>query len=75
VSNLDDYGGWRELLSALAGGSDISAGAARVMLGAILSDEATDAQVASFIMAMQIKGATADERTPRPVAAARDGGR
>ncbi len=63
MSNLDDYGGWRELLSALASGSDISAGAARVMLGAILSDEATDAQVASFIMAMQIKGATADELT------------
>lgn len=61
VNHLDDYGGWRELLSTLASGQDISSGAARVMLRAILSDEATDAQVASFIMAMQIKGATADE--------------
>ena len=61
MNRLDDYGGWRKLLSALAAGADISGGAARAMLGAILSDQAGDAQVASFIMAMQIKGATADE--------------
>ena len=61
MSSLSDYGGWRELLSALAAGRNISAGAARAMLQSILSAEATNAQVASFIMAMQIKGATADE--------------
>lgn len=61
MNELDNYGGWRELLSALAGGHDISGGAAQVMLRSVLADEATDAQVASFIMAMQIKGATADE--------------
>ena len=55
MTTLDDYGGWPGVLGTLAAGRDIGPGEARAALGAILAGEATDAQVAVFIVALRIK--------------------
>lgn len=61
--SLDDYGGWKAVLSDLVAGVDLTPGAARAALGAILADEATDAQVAGFIIALGMKGGSVPELT------------
>lgn len=61
MTTLDDYGGWPGILGTLAAGRDIGAGEARAALGSILAGEATDAQVAAFIVALRIKGAAVGE--------------
>ncbi|HCB34201.1 MAG TPA: anthranilate phosphoribosyltransferase [Acidimicrobiaceae bacterium] len=60
---LADYGGWPAVLSDLVAGVDLSAGAARAALAAILADEATDAQLAGFIVALGMKGGSVPELT------------
>jgi len=61
VSNLDEHGGWSQMLGALTEGEAIGADAARSALGAILAGGATDAQIAGFIVALRAKGETAEE--------------
>ena len=61
MSTLDEHGGWPGVLGALTGGEPIGADAARAALGAVLAGEATDAQIAGFIVAMKSKGETAEE--------------
>ena len=61
MTTLDDHGGWPGVLGTLAAGRDIGAGEARAALGAILAAEATDAQVAAFIVALRIKGPAVGE--------------
>lgn len=61
MTTLDDYGGWPGVLGTLAAGRDIGPGEARAALGSILADEATDAQVAAFIVALRLKGPAAGE--------------
>lgn len=63
MTTLDDHGGWPALLATLAAGRDISANEARAALGAILAGEgeATDAQVAAFIIALRLKGPAVGE--------------
>ncbi|MYH76186.1 MAG: anthranilate phosphoribosyltransferase [Acidimicrobiaceae bacterium] len=61
MTTLDDYGGWPGILAILAAGRDIGTGEARAALGAILAGEATDAQIAAFIVALRIKGAAVGE--------------
>ena len=61
MTTLDDHGGWPGVLATLAAGRDISAGEAQAALGAILADEATDAQVAAFIVALRLKGPAVGE--------------
>ena len=61
MTTLDEYGGWAEVLATLAAGRDISAGEARAALGAILAGEATDAQIAAFIVALRLKGPAVGE--------------
>ena len=58
---VDEHGGWPRILAALTSGEPIGADAARAALGAILAGEATDAQIAGFIVAMKSKGETAEE--------------
>ena len=58
---LDEHGGWPQILGALTGGEPIGADAARAALGAILDGEATDAQIAGFVVALRAKGETAEE--------------
>ena len=60
-SLLGDYGGWPGVLATLAAGRDIGPGEARAALGAILAGEATDAQVAAFIVALRLKGPAVGE--------------
>ena len=61
MTTLDDYGGWPGILGTLAAGRDIGVGEARAALGSILAGEATDAQVAAFIVALRIKGPAVGE--------------
>ena len=61
MTTLDNYGGWPGVLAALAAGRDIGPGEARAALGAILAGEATDAQVAAFIVALRLKGPAVGE--------------
>ena len=58
---VDEHGGWPRILAALTGGEPIGAAVARAALGAILAGEATDAQIAGFIVALRAKGETAEE--------------
>ena len=61
MTTLDTYGGWPGVLATLAAGRDIGPGEARAALGAILAGEATDAQVAAFIVALRLKGPAVGE--------------
>lgn len=60
---LDAFGGWQGVLSDLVAGIDLTPRAARAALGAILADQATDAQVAGFIIALGMKGGSVPELT------------
>ena len=60
---LEAYGGWPGVLGDLIAGVDLTPGAARAALGAILSNNATDAQVAGFIIALGMKGGSVPELT------------
>lgn len=61
MSIVAEHGGWPQMLNTLTGGETIGADAARAALGAILAGEATDAQIAGFIVALKSKGETAEE--------------
>ncbi len=61
--SLQDHGGWPAVLNALSDGHDLDGEVAQAALESILSDEATDAQVAGFIMALRIKGESVPEIT------------
>ena len=61
MTTLDNYGGWPGVLATLAAGRDIGASEAQAALGAILAGEATDAQVAAFIVALRLKGPAVGE--------------
>ncbi len=61
MTSISDYGGWPAVLETLAAGTDISTNEARAALGAILAGEATDAQVAAFIVALRLKGPAVGE--------------
>ena len=61
--SLDAFGGWSGVLSDLVTGVDLTPAAARAALGAILNGEASDAQVAGFIIALGMKGGSVLELT------------
>jgi len=60
---LSEYGGWPSILRDLVDGVDLSVKAARASLSSILRGEATDAQVAGFIIAIGMKGGSVPELT------------
>lgn len=60
-SSLDDFGGWSGILGALQRNDDLSADQTEAVLASILSGDATDAQIAGFIIALRQKGETTDE--------------
>ena len=62
-ASLDAFGGWAGVLSDLVAGVDLTPAAARAALGSILRGEATDAQVAGFIIALGMKGGSVLELT------------
>ncbi|CAM5531862.1 Anthranilate phosphoribosyltransferase [Streptomyces alboniger] len=54
---------WPEVLSALLGGQDLSAGDTAWAMDRFMSGEATDAQIAGFMVALRAKGETVEEIT------------
>lgn len=58
---LDDFGGWKATIGAVADGTDIISDHARAVMASILADEATPAQIAGFIVALRVKGETVAE--------------
>jgi anthranilate phosphoribosyltransferase len=60
---LDDFGGWRGVLGTLTAGQDLTSAQAGAATEAILSGEATAAQIAAFIVALRMKGEAPAEVT------------
>ena len=60
---LDDHGGWPGVLGRLSAGEDIGEAAARAALDTVLAGDATDAQLAAFLVALRQKGETVEEMT------------
>ncbi|WP_420623757.1 anthranilate phosphoribosyltransferase [Candidatus Poriferisodalis sp.] len=60
---LAHFGGWKAVLTDLVAGIDLSPEVARAALGSILSENATDAQLAGFIIALGMKGGSVPELT------------
>ncbi len=58
---LDDLGGWPTLLTELLAGHDLEAAQARAAMTAILSGEATHAQLIAFVVALRAKGEAPEE--------------
>ncbi|MFT7646347.1 MAG: anthranilate phosphoribosyltransferase [Candidatus Poriferisodalaceae bacterium] len=63
VAPIGDFGGWPGILGSLVAGIDLTPRAAGAALGSILAGEATDAQIAGFIIALGMKGGTVPELT------------
>ena len=61
--NLDAHGGWSAVLSDLVAEVDLTPAASRAAQGSILRGEASDAQVAGFIIALGMKGGSVLELT------------
>jgi anthranilate phosphoribosyltransferase len=60
-SALAVLGGWREILGRVTAGRDLTAEQAGAAMSEILAGEATDAQIAAFIVALRMKGEAVDE--------------
>ncbi len=58
---LANHGGWPGVLETLASGGDLTADMAQAALGSILAGQAADTQAAAFVMALRLKGLTAEE--------------
>jgi anthranilate phosphoribosyltransferase len=61
VSNLFIHGGWPTLLSRLVDGSDLTTDEGRDAMAVVLAGEATDAQLAGFLLGLAGKGEAAAE--------------
>ena len=61
MSHLDDLGGWPNLLAKLSAGIDLTTQDTYTAVSAMLDGSASHAQIAAFIIAIRIKGETADE--------------
>lgn len=61
MSDLEVFGGWSGLLSSLIAGQDLRSDAAGAAMSAILSGDATQAQIAGFVVALRAKGESVDE--------------
>ena len=53
----------REAISQLLDGQSLSAGQAERVMDEVMTGEATPAQIAGFLIALRVKGETADEIT------------
>ena len=61
MTTIDEVGGWPEILGELTHGRDLSSTQTQIVLDTILAGEATDAQIAAFIVALRQKGETVEE--------------
>lgn len=58
---FEDLGAWPGVLGRLTAGQDLSTEEAQLVLGNIVAGQATEAQIAAFVTALRMKGATVDE--------------
>lgn len=63
MGGFAEVGAWPGVLSRLVAGEDLGAETSRAALERVLAGEATDAQVAGFLVGLRAKGETADEVT------------
>lgn len=68
MHSLQEFGGWAGILGRLSAGEDLDSRVTGAVISCILAGEATDAQMAAFMVALQIKGATIDELSGMQVA-------
>ncbi len=61
--SFSSLGGWPGVLTRLLAGSSLSVVEAEVVLGQVLSGEATESQIAALAVALQAKGESTDEMT------------
>jgi len=61
TTSIAELGGWPAVLDQLAAGNDLDANRCNAVLTEILAGEATDAQIAAFIVGLRLKGETVDE--------------
>ncbi|MEI7592725.1 MAG: anthranilate phosphoribosyltransferase [Actinomycetes bacterium] len=58
---LEDLGGWTPILLALTSGRDLTSAEGQAAMSEILAGEASDGQIAAFIVALRMKGEAIDE--------------
>ena len=63
IATLAELGGWPAVLGRLTGGGDLSGTESSAAMAEILEGNATDAQIAAFIIALRMKGETVEELT------------
>ena len=61
VPSLEDFGGWRGVLTRVAAGEPLSSEEAGAALSEILDGNATPAQIAAFMFGLRCKGETVEE--------------
>jgi anthranilate phosphoribosyltransferase len=61
MATLTEVGGWRAVLASLVDGADLDEEVARSAVAEILAGEATPAQIAGFLTALQTKGTAPSE--------------
>ena len=63
MGRLDGHGGWKAVLTTIAGGGDLEPELAGAAIGSILGGEATPAQIGGFLVGLRTKGTTPAELT------------
>jgi anthranilate phosphoribosyltransferase len=59
--SLENHGGWPGVLGRLTQGQDLTSEASEATLSSVLAGDATDAQLAAFLVALRQKGETVEE--------------
>ena len=58
---LATYGGWPGVLGRLTGGEDLDGAAAKAAMEEVLAGEATEAQIAAFMVSLRLSKETTEE--------------
>ena len=58
MSEIEQAGGWSQIISQLLSRKDLSAGHAGAAMRSVLSGEATPSQITAFIISLRAKGET-----------------
>ena len=63
MASSEQHRGWPATLAVIASGADLSADQCEAVLQSVLRGDATDAQIAAFIVGIRLKGETVEEMT------------